>query len=382
MNNTPKGWIVPARAFLSTASLTAVGCLFSSVALAQQSINELFNAFDIAEAQVLEQLVVINDNPSTQTARNDLKTHLDMTATMDSHEMMAAGMDHGDAMESLTGPYGELEVEARVVLIEGLRGQATNDDAVAAIENSAPINRHTAEVFKRGRGFENQLYAIYTNDSVMNKQAAVAAAIEEYLSDDRHSVSIDPKNSTYLITHPHAGAFKAGFPRLSGLLWSNQWMRLAAIEAVILERLDSQYAGGLDTALERYWNKVGSAGGMTMFPAPTELPMAPAIAPNLYSQSEQAAVILDNLNILQAIVADILAYPNLGERGVVIDQVIGEYTNKESNLSNTNDYLLFALRSGIYNQGGPAVGELMQSERNRSRAEMNMQHTMVMESPQ
>jgi hypothetical protein len=42
---------------------------------------------------------------------------------MDSHEMMAAGMDHGDAMEGLTGPYSELEVEVRVALIEGLRGQ-------------------------------------------------------------------------------------------------------------------------------------------------------------------------------------------------------------------------------------------------------------------
>ncbi len=382
MNNTPKRWIAPARAFVSAAALTAVGCLFSSVAVAQQSMNELFNAFDITEAQVLEQLVVINNNPSTQTARNDLKTHLEMTATMDSHEMMAAGMDHGDAMEGLTGPYSELEVEARVALIEGLRGQATDDDVLAAIENSAPINQHTAAVFKRGRGFENQLYTIYTDNSVTNKQAAVAAAIEEYLSDDRHSVSLEPKNSTYLVSHPHAGAFKAGFPRLSGLLWSNQWMRLAAIEAVILEQLDSEFAGGIDTALERYWNKVGSAGGMTMFPAPTELPMAPAISPNLYSQSEQAAVILDNLNILQAIVADILAYPNLDERGVIIDQLIGEYTNKESNLSNTNDYLLFALRSGIYNQGGPAVGALMQSERNRSRADMNMQHTMIMSSPQ
>jgi hypothetical protein len=44
--------------------------------------------------------------------------------------------------------------------------------------------------------------------------------------------------------------------------------------------------------------------------------------------------------------------------------------------------LLFALRGGIYNQGGPAVGELMQSERNRAREAMDMQHNMIMSSPQ
>ena len=109
--------------------------------------------------------------------------------------------------------------------------------------------------------------------------------------------------------------------------------------------------------------------------------MVPAITPNLYSQSEPAAIILDNLNTLDAVIADILAYPNLDDRGTAIDEVVAEFTNKESNLSDTYDYLLFALRGGIYNQGGPAIGELAQSERNRSRAAMDMEHAMIMSSP-
>ena len=372
MNNTFVNWLAPAKGLVATASITVALSLFSSAAGAQQSMRELFNAFDITKAAVMEKLVEINDNPATQQARDAFKMQLNMMASMSMSEAMAAGTD---------GPFGELEVQARVTLIDGLRSQPSGSDAEAAFENSAPLNRHTAEVFKRGRNFENHLYAIYTDNAIADKQAAVAEAIAEYLSDDRHSVGTAPKNSVYLITHPHASAFKFGFPKLSGLLWSNQWMRLAALEAAILEHLDQEFAGGLDIVKQRYWNKVGSAAGMTMFPAPSELPMAPAITPNLYSQSEQAAIILDNLNILDAVIADILAYPNLDDRGTAIDEVVAEFTNKETNLSDTYDYLLFVLRGGIYNQGGPAIGELAQSERNRSRSAMDMEHSMIMSSP-
>lgn len=382
MNSVSVNWLAPAKNLVSTTSLTLALSLFTSAAGAQQSVSELFNAFDVTKAAAMEKLVEINDDPATQEARDEFKMQLEMMANMSMRDAMAAGMGHGGMVAGTDGPFGELEVQARVTLIGGLRSQPAGSDAEAAFENSAPLNRHTAEVFKRGRNFENQLYAIYTNNSITDKQAAVAGAVEEYLSDNRHSVGTAPKNSVYLISHPHASAFKFGFPKISGLLWSNQWMRLAALEAAILEHLDQEFAGGLDIVKERYWSKVGSAGGMTMFPAPSELPRAPAITPNLYSQSEQAAIILDNLNTLDAVIADILAYPNLGDRGTAIDEVVAEFTNKETNLSDTYDYLLFALRGGIYNQGGPAIGELAQSERNRSRSAMDMEHSMIMSSPQ
>ena len=382
MNSASVNWLAPAKNLVSTTSLTLALSLFTSAAVAQQSVSELFNAFDVTKAAAMEKLVEINDDPATQEARDEFKMQLEMMANMSMRDAMAAGMGHGGMVAGTDGPFGELEVQARVTLIGGLRSQPAGSDAEAAFENSAPLNRHTAEVFKRGRNFENQLYAIYTNNSITDKQAAVAGAVEEYLSDNRHSVGTAPKNSVYLISHPHASAFKFGFPKISGLLWSNQWMRLAALEAAILEHLDQEFAGGLDIVKERYWSKVGSAGGMTMFPAPSELPRAPAITPNLYSQSEQAAIILDNLNTLDAVIADILAYPNLGDRGTAIDEVVAEFTNKETNLSDTYDYLLFALRGGIYNQGGPAIGELAQSERNRSRSAMDMEHSMIMSSPQ
>lgn len=366
-----------AASVLSTAAIAQGG---AEIRDQYPQLADLFNAFDVTQSNTYENIVAINNNPETQEAQDSLEKNLKMMANMSMNEMMAAAM--AGAGMNMSGPYGELEVQARIALREAMDGQHSDDEAQNAFSSSTAINRHAAEVLRRGRNFENRLFAIYVDDAIIDKQSAVASAIENYLEDDQHSVATVSKDAGYLLAHPQATAFKSAYPRLSGLLWSNQWLQLAVLEAVIMENLDSELSGGVEIALERFWNKVGSAGGMTMFPAPSELPMAPTIAPDLYSQSPQAAAIIDNLNVMETVIADVLAYPNLEGREAIIDGVIAEYTNKEENLADSLDYLLFALRGGIYNQGGPAVGELMQSERNRSRSAMNMQHTMIMSAPQ
>ena len=348
-------------------------------------VADLFNAFDVTQAKALEEIAAINAYPATQQVRNELQMNMNMRASMSMREMMASGMMTQEAAMEMginNGPHHDLEVAARMRLLEVMRGKHSNESAEAAFENSSAISRYTAEVFKRGRNFEEALFTIYIDDEVDDKLAAVTDAIESYLSDDQHSVATVPKESDYLLSHDQANGLKTAFPLLRGFMWTHQWLQLAALEAVILQGLDPQFNGGVDVALERFWNKVGSSGGMTMFPAPGELPMAPAIAPDLYSQSPEAAIILDNLNLLETVIADILAFPNAENRDALMDQAIAYFTGKDSNNAQSMDYLLFALRGGIYNQGGPAVGELMQSERNRAREAMNMQHNMIMSSPQ
>lgn len=348
-------------------------------------VADLFNAFDVTQAKALEEIAAINADPATQQVRNELQMNMNMRASMTMREMMASGMMTQEAAMEMgmnNGPHHDLEVAARMRLLEVMRDKHSNESAEAAFENSSAIDRHTAEVFKHGRNFEEALFTIYIDGDVDDKLAAVAKAIENYLNDDQHSVATVPKESDYLLSHEQANGLKTAFPLLRGFMWTHQWLQLAALEAVILQGLDPQFNGGVDVALERFWNKIGSSGGMTMFPAPGELPMAPAIAPDLYSQSPEAAIILDNLNLLETVIADILAFPNAQSREESMSQAITYFTGKDTNNAESMDYLLFALRGGIYNQGGPAVGELMQSERNRAREAMDMQHNMIMSSPQ
>jgi hypothetical protein len=390
LNHKPKS--VTRKTLLASAMV--VTCLFTSGLTAQEAteirlqypqVADLFNAFNVTQAKSFEEIAAINANPATQQAQIELQISLNMQAKMSMSEMMASAMMSysGDMPMGMgNGPHHNLEVEARVRLMEMMRGKHSHEAAEAAFENSSALNRHTAEVFKRGRNFEERLFVIYIDDSIEDKRAAVTEAIYDYLSDDQHSVATAPKASGYLLGHDQANGLKSAFPLLRGFLWTQQWLQLAALEAVILQGLDSQFNGGVSVALERFWNKAGTSGGMTMFPAPSELPMAPAIAPDLYSQSPEAAIILDNLNLLETVVADILAYPNAENLDELMDQAVAFFTNKASNNAESMDYLRFALRGGIYNQGGPAVGELMQSERNRAREAMNMQHNMIMSTAQ
>jgi hypothetical protein len=394
MTHTPSRLYQPILKRLGASIISALLCAIPASSYAQNGaeireqypeVADLFNAFDVTQGKALEEIAAINADPATQRARNELQMNMNMRASMSMSEMMAAGMMSHDGpmdMGMSNGPHHDLEVAARMRLLDVMRDKHSNETAEAAFENSSAIGRHTAEVFKHGRNFEEALFTIYIDDDVDDKLAAVAEAIENYLSDDQHSVAIVPKESDYLLSHDQANGLKTAFPLLRSFMWTHQWLQLAALEAVILQGLDPQFNGGVDVALERFWNKVGSSGGMTMFPAPSELPMAPAIAPDLYSQSPEAAIILDNLNLLETVVADILAFPNAENRDELIDQAISYFTGKDTNNAQSTDYLLFALRGGIYNQGGPAVGELMQSERNRARETMNMQHNMIMSSPQ
>ncbi len=379
---------ISAIAVAMALSLTAVPAAWAQaderIRDAYPELAGLFNAFDATQAAALDAIAAINADPATMDARMELAMQLQMMANMTMQEMMAMGGHSAGEMSmnmDSEPPFGERETEVRVGLQEQLRREHDPIEAAASFRNSASIDSRTAEIIERGRQFENRLFSIYVDDSIADKRAAVEEAIADYMSDDALSVSSTPKNVSLLLTHPQAGALQTGFPLLRGFLWSNQWLQLAALEAVVLESVDSNVRGGVATTLERYWNKMGSAGGMTMFPAPVELPMAPAIAPNLYSQSPEAAVILDNLNVLESLVADVMAYPNLDNRGELIAAATADFTNKNENLADSMNYLLFALRGGIYNQGGPAVGELMQSERNRSRSAMDMQHAMIMSQP-
>jgi len=388
MTSSQQGWIKPAKTLFTTIACTAIVSFVSQAAFAQAGdkirreyplLADLFNAFDVTQAQTFEAIATINAQPAYTAARTELREHMEMMKNMTMSEMMAAGgMDHGAMGMGTSGPYPDMEVEARINLLAVMRARHSDEQAAEAYADNAAISRHTSEVLRRGRNFENKLFEIYIDDSISNKRAAVNAAITDYLSDDRHSVATFPKESEFLIDHEQATGFKTAFPRLSGLMWTQQWLQLAALEAVILENLDNQFSHGIDIALERFWNKIGTDGGMSMFPPPSELPMAPAIAPDLYSQSPEAAIILDNLNILETVVADILSYPNEEDRDAKMDAAVALFTNKEADDSEPMEYLLFALRGGIYNQGGPAVGELMQSERNRSRDAMGMQHSMIM----
>lgn len=368
-------------------SLTIPSALAQEGALADNypELAKLYNAFDVTQGQLYDAMAQINADPATMQSRMEVKMELDMMNNMDMSDHMAMGHGGNEMVMDMSGPYGEMEVQARVQVANLLRRDHSDEAAASAFENAESLPTHAWRVLAWGRQFERQIFDIYADSStsMASKRRAVADAIEAYQTgDERHAVSVIPKNADLYLSHAYANGAKTAFPRLSTLLWTNQWLQLASMEAIVVGQLDSQFQGKVPVTLERYWNKVGSDTGMTMFPVPNEMPSVPAIAPSLYSEAPQAAIIIDNLNMLEAAMADIIAYPNLDNRDELLESVATEFTVASDNVSDEMNYLLSALRGGIFNQGGPAIGELGGSERNRSRSAMDMQHTMIMSSPQ
>jgi hypothetical protein len=340
-------------------------------------IAQLFNAFDVVQANMFEELGQIGTSPASETARIQFENRLVLMATSSMQEIMEMAAQ-GQLMDMTVGPFDEMESAARSELGQSIREQYSNAEAVSAISSVAALSDRAAAVISHGRSLEAAVYNIYADPSVADKQGAVDAALNEYQSNQQLAAPSEPKMSALMFGHDHATAFLEGYPKLSGLAWTAQWFQLAALEGLILQGIDDQFADAIDVSTKRFWDKVGVASGLSFFPAPIELPMAPTIAPQLYSQHPLVAITIDNLNRFETVIFDILSYPNLQNRESLMDTAAAEFTNGEDNIDRNDIYLLSALRGGIFYQGGPAVGDLPQPERNRSRSYMEMQHSSVM----
>jgi hypothetical protein len=356
--------------FLSFAAVAGVSAQTMGRVLGarQPELARVFDAAYIAQAKMFEEIAAIDDSPEGQAARDRFERSLRMRADMSMAEMMA--MMRMEASMVMPGPFDEREAHFSGEMMDLLAARHSASAVRDAYEDS-PLPSQVVAVLERGRRFQSRLYEILADPLVRDPRAALNDEVATYLSADL-SVPAKPMAAELLSAHPQAGSFALGYPKLSRLLWAAEWLELATIEALLLHAQDSQYWGGVDTVWERFQGKM--RGSLL----PVELPMTPAIAPTLFSLSPDTAMILDNLNVFETVIADVLSHPNLEDKNAASNALVAQFTNRDGSSDSTMDYLLFALRGGIYNQGGPAIGELAQSERNRSRTEMGMQHAMIM----
>ena len=141
----------------------------------------------------------------------------------------------------------------------------------------------------------------------------------------------------------------------------------------MISRNQSELESGIENVIALYEEKIAPVHGGLMA-LPTDIPTMPVIAPYLYGFHPGAAYVLDNIAALKVVIGDILVHPDVPDRGRAINEMVAKYTSKTEYLEGETDYLFFVLRGGIFNQGGPALGGMAESERNRSRAATGEQH--------
>ena len=336
------------------------------------------DSFQVTQGAMLRKAVNISESPANADARNHFTHTLSMRAkNMTSHSMMSMHSE-GAMNEMSMGVFGKIELDAIAELVD-LVGKKHNPSVVKAAYADVPgFNRDVVNIIERGLVFRNQLFDIYANKGLTAKakEDAVNAAISDYLQ-NKYALTDKPKDPALLDGRPYDTAFKLAFPEFNGLNWTTQWLEFASLEALMVYGSDPKFDNSVNTVIERFNSKVNGISS----PVPTERPMAPVIAPMLYHRHPQAAIILDNLNLFNVAVADILVHPGISNKEKAMQQAVKEFTST-TNLLDDYDYLYWALRGGLFNQGGPALGAtLTKSERNRTRAEMDMQHSMIMKVP-
>jgi hypothetical protein len=150
-----------------------------------------------------------------------LRMQLNMMANMTMQEMMASGMNHGDAQMVMNSTYTDQETEARIQLGRAVREAHSDTDAENAFISSK-LPAEVSEIISRGRAFEREIADIYaaTGSTMWEKNELVNTAADKYLSEPEKSVSDIPKSADLYLRHEYRNGLKAAFPKLSGLMWN------------------------------------------------------------------------------------------------------------------------------------------------------------------
>ena len=236
----------------------------------------------------------------------------------------------------------------------------------------AALGPRAAEIIRRTHEFHREVLAIFAGLDPSNRAHALDAAVDRYLS--RRDVALPdvPKDMAILYDHPYTSFVdedftprrKLTYPSLTGFVWASHWFQLAAEEPLELLAGSRERLEGVKVVTERFHRKLSSGKPPDAFP--TELPLAPCISPGLVSAHLRAAAIIDNLNMMHDVLADVLIHPKVGDVRAAIDEVIAQFTDPRSRIVEVDDWITMALRHSIFQQGGPALGTMTANERNTS----------------
>lgn len=236
----------------------------------------------------------------------------------------------------------------------------------------AAIGARGAEIIRRTHELHREVLAIFAGLDASERASALDAAVDRYLSRPDVALPDVPKDMAILYDHPYTSFVdedfnprrKLTYPSLIGFVWASHWFQLAVQEP--LERFadSTERLEGLKVVTERFQRKLSSGQPPDAFP--TELPLTPSISPGLVSAHLRAAAIIDNLNMMHAVLADVLIHPKVGDVRAAIDEVIVQFTDPRYRIVEVDDWITMALRHSIFHQGGPALGTMTESERNSS----------------
>lgn len=267
---------------------------------------------------------------------------------------------------------------------DGLRAHHPQAAALVAELDAAEVNLLTGiaearqiavperalEVLRYGQDFRREVLDLLADRGVADPGAAIESATDRYIARIGVALPAQPKTMDVLYDHPWALAFRSGHPDRSGALWSAHWFRLALTEPLADLADAGLRAAGVDTVAARYRAKLTPGDPPAAFPS--ELPLAPAIAPGLIQASPGAAMVWDNLSMFTEVVADILTEASPPDAPAAIETAVDHFVTPGLAVTGQVMWETMALRHGIFFQGGFPLAVMTESERNADSHAMHL----------
>ncbi len=250
-------------------------------------------------------------------------------------------------------------------------GAPVLDRDVEAEAGYAALGVRGAEVVRRAQAFHREVLAILATVEKSDRVKALDEAVDRYLARPDITVPDLPKDMTILYDHPYSsividlpGAPKRKTPKLTGAVWASHWLQLAIEEPFDVAAEPETRRAQVKLVMDRFRRKLDYGKPPNAFPS--ELPLAPSIAPELVTTHLRVAAILDNVNMMHAVLMDVLEHPKVPNVRAALDEVIAQFTDKTYRVVEVDDWIRMALRHSIFEQGGPAIGVMTVSDRNGS----------------
>ncbi|MFW6200764.1 MAG: hypothetical protein ACOC8K_09325 [Gemmatimonadota bacterium] len=301
-------------------------------------LADLLNAFEASHGLVYQ--AVLDRDGSSQRADREAYDRLvrDVLADPGWEAAMAAGEGSGNA---------------------GLVPDVVPDRVLVALE--------------RADDFHRDLLAIYADPDATAKFRDVEALVSEYRADPETAFLTDPKDLGLVADQSRSEAFREAYPHLHGLMWAHRWLQLAAFEPLIRYQAPERRRAGIMAVMARYWSMLENPPERF----PSEMPMAPTIAPALVAYHPDAAAILDNANLFHDVVANTLVQEGAQGESDALLASLSRFQDPNYMGTSWYDWNRMAILHGVGNQGGWATNIIPDPRQTEIHMDGHGDHHMV-----
>jgi hypothetical protein len=275
--------------------------------------DRLFNAFDYGHAILYETLYATPDAPVDRLEQDRYRFIV--------NDLLVKPPRVPLVEEAIEGQYAKLAPEAKMM-------------------------------FEWAHLLHRQIYDVYGDDTVRDKQAAVDELVRYYRSRPDLAFSTVPKAMVLMEGQPYSLVFRKKYPKFNGLIWAYHWLQVGLYEPMITGRTADERQKGVTAAVARFWSMLEDPPSRM----PTVMPMTAAVAPEFTRRHPEAAAIFDNLHSMHDVISDILASPVVprDKKREAILAATARYRDDTTEPMMREDWLEMAHRMGVENMGGPA----------------------------